>query len=155
MRFIANVNIWTWWPMLCGGEGVYNSVMIRIIQYAPEDPRYQDYLGNNYSYNNNSRGQGGGPATLYHQGLMNTRSDPGGSGGGAAAGWKLQRNQPQLTSIHDRVLPVGSPILCSPITTFTLCPGILFFPPDFPDCFPVKFFFYKIEHIRSFYSLFV
>ena len=66
-----------------------------MLQYGPEDnrPEYQ-YSTNNY--NNNS----GGVRTLYHHGIVNNR-DP------AHVGWKLQRNQPQLSSIDSRVLQVN------------------------------------------------
>jgi hypothetical protein len=67
-----------------------------VLQYGGEENHrveYQ-YTGSNNNYNNS------GTRTLYHQGIVNTRPD--------THGWKLQRNQPQLTALDNRNLQVRS-----------------------------------------------
>ena len=73
-------------------------------QYVPDDNRNDYHVHHNQYPNNNynNSGQNNGTRTLYHQGIVNTRD-------AASMGWKLQRNQAQLTSVTDsRLLQVRS-----------------------------------------------
>ena len=75
--------------MLC-----FTRFLHHVFQYGPEDGRNDYQYSNNNNYNNS-----GSRTTLYHQGIVNTRPD--------TQGWKLQRNQAQLSTLDSRALQVS------------------------------------------------